>query len=84
MKAIASEYATAPISEPERALLDYAVKLTRKPWDCSEGDIAALRQTGWSDSAILDLNLVVAYFNFVNRIAEGLGVQLEASGIATR
>ena len=84
MKAIVSGYAAAPISEPERALLDYAVKLTREPSDCSEGDIAALRQTGWSDSAILDLNLVVAYFNFVNRIAEGLGVQLEPSGIATR
>ena len=84
MKAIASEYVAAPISEPERALLDYAVKLTREPSDCSEADIAALRQTGWSDRAILDLNLVVAYFNFVNRIAEGLGVQLEPSGIATR
>jgi len=65
-------------------LLDYAVKLTREPSDCSEADIAALRQFGWSDRAILDLNLVVAYFNFVNRIAEGLGVHLEPSGIATR
>lgn len=77
-------YATAPISETERALLDFAVKLTREPWACSEADIGALRQIGWSDLAILDLNLVVAYFNFVNRIAEGLGVQLEPTGMATR
>lgn len=72
-----SDYTKAPISEGERALLDFAAKLTREPWACAEADIARLRQAGWSDRAILDLNLVVAYFAFVNRIAEGLGVELE-------
>jgi alkylhydroperoxidase family enzyme len=42
-----------------------------------ETDIARLRKAGWSDRAILDLTLVVGYFAFVNRIADGLGVQLE-------
>jgi alkylhydroperoxidase family enzyme len=55
------------------------VKLTVEPWACGETDIARLRKAGWSDRAILDLTLVVAYFAFVNRIADGLGVQLEPS-----
>jgi alkylhydroperoxidase family enzyme len=58
-------------------LLDFAVKLTRKPSSCTDEDINVLRKAGWSDSAILDATLVVSYFNFVNRIAEGLGVSLE-------
>jgi len=42
-----------------------------------EGDLEALRAAGWDDRAIVDLTLVVAYYNFVNRIASGLGVELE-------
>lgn len=59
-------------------MLDYAVKLTREPWEMKETDIQTLRETGWSDSAILDLNLVSSYYAFVNRLADGLGVRLEA------
>jgi alkylhydroperoxidase family enzyme len=40
-------------------------------------DVARLREAGWNDTAILDLNLVVSYFAFVNRLADGLGVGLE-------
>ena len=43
----------------------------------TKADVARLREAGWSDSAILDLTLVVGYFAFVNRIADGLGVTLE-------
>ncbi len=75
--AIVKDYKTAPVSEAERSLLDFAVKLTREPWACIETDIALLRKAGWSDRAILDLTLVVSYFAFVNRIADGLGVSLE-------
>lgn len=71
------DYRRAPISDAERALLDHAVKLTREPWACTEADVERLRCAGWSDRAILDLTLVVGYFAFVNRIADGLGVQLE-------
>jgi uncharacterized peroxidase-related enzyme len=77
MEAMVKDYTTAPIPPAERALLDYAVKLTREPWTITAEDIAALRAAGWSDSAILDLNLVASYFAFVNRIADGLGVPLE-------
>ncbi len=57
--------------------MDYAVRLTREPWTITAEDIATLRAAGWSDFAILDLNLVASYFAFVNRLADGLGVPLE-------
>lgn len=58
-------------------MLAYAAKLTRAPWDMAEGDIARLRDCGFSDRAILDIAQVVAYYAYVNRIANGLGVSLE-------
>ena len=59
-------------------MLDYAAKLTREPWTMTASDVGELRSLGWRDTAILDLNLVVAYYAFVNRVADGLGVKLEA------
>ncbi len=58
-------------------MLDYAAKLTREPWATQEEDVAALREAGFEDAAILDINQVAAYFAFVNRLADGLGVELE-------
>jgi uncharacterized peroxidase-related enzyme len=58
-------------------MLDYAVKLTRTPWEMVEEDVAALRRAGFSDAAILDVNQVTAYYAFVNRLADGLGIGLE-------
>ncbi len=59
-------------------MLDYSRKLTLTPYAMEPGDIALLREAGLSDSAILDLNLTVGYFAFVNRLADGLGVELES------
>lgn len=56
-------------------MLDYAVKLTLNPSSVSESDIMELKRCGFSDENILDINLIVSYFNFVNRIALGLGVE---------
>ncbi len=67
----------APVPARERALLRYAVRLTREPASVTRADLDAVRAEGWDDRAILDLNHVVAYFNYVNRIADGLGVRLE-------
>ena len=78
VEALIRDYTSAPIGPAERALLDYAVKLTREPWAMTPGDIGKLRRAGWSDAAILDLNLVASYYAFVNRVADGLGVELEA------
>ncbi len=58
-------------------MLDYSVKLTREPWAMVEADVEGLRAAGWSDAAILDINQVTGYYAFVNRLAEGLGVELE-------
>ncbi len=74
---VISDYTRVVISPAERALLDFAVKLTVEPWAMEEANIPRLRAAGWSDRAILDLSLVVAYFAFVNRLAQGLGVQVE-------
>jgi len=61
-----------------RALAQYAIKLTRAPGEMVESDLAPLRASGLTDRDIVDLNQVVAYFNYVNRVADGLGVELEA------
>ena len=60
-----------------RAFVNYALKLTRTPNDMAETDLVALRNAGLIDEGIHDLVAVVAYFNFVNRMALGLGVELE-------
>ena len=58
-------------------MLQYAEKLTREPANLTEEDVLSLRKTGFTDRDIFDVNQVVAYFNYVNRIADGLGVELE-------
>jgi uncharacterized protein YciW len=58
-------------------MLDYAVKLTVEPWNMVELDVEALRQAGFTDRDILDINQVTAYYAYVNRTADGLGVGLE-------
>lgn len=58
-------------------MLEYAVKLTREPAAIARADIEALRHAGFSDAAILDICQVTAYYAFVNRLADGLGVELE-------
>lgn len=58
-------------------MLDFVVKLTRTPGEMKPSDLEALRQQGLSELAILDIVQVAAYFNYINRIADGLGVDLE-------
>jgi uncharacterized peroxidase-related enzyme len=70
----------ATLSPKESAVLDYALKLTRTPHAVTAADVEALRRHGLDDRAIHDLCVVVAYFAFVNRIADGLGVELEPTG----
>ena len=72
-----SDYRTAELLTADRAMLDYAILLTREPGRVGEEDVARLRASGFSDRAILDINLVTGYYAFVNRLADGLGVPLE-------
>jgi uncharacterized peroxidase-related enzyme len=71
------DWRAAPVTERERALLAYAEKLTATPAEMGRSDLEPLRAAGLEDRDILDLAQVVAYFNYVNRIADGLGVELE-------
>lgn len=61
----------------DRGLCDHALKLTRDPSAVTQADVEHLRNLGLSDRAISDATQVIAYFNYINRIADGLGVDLE-------
>jgi uncharacterized peroxidase-related enzyme len=77
VEGLKEDYQKVPLDNKERVTLDYAVKLTTNPHSVTDEDVKLLREVGCSDSEILDICQVTSYFNFVNRMAEGLGVQLE-------
>jgi len=77
VKALQSDYRTAPISEQDRAMLDYVVKLTKDATKCSPEDHARLRAAGFDDRGILQITLIASWFNYINRTADALGVGRE-------
>lgn len=77
MDALAASPQGAPLPDRTRALVTYALKLTCEPARMVEADLAPLRAAGLSDRGIHDTAAIVGYFNFVNRVAEGLGIALE-------
>ena len=83
LTALNTDYTTAVLAPADRAMLDYAVKLTRTPSAITAADVDALRRVAFDDRAIHDLCAITAYFAFVNRIADGLGVELEGDEAAT-
>lgn len=74
---VVRDYVEADLTDRERAICDYAIKLTLAPWDMEQGDLAPMRTSGLTDRDILDVNLITCYFAYVNRLADGLGVGLE-------
>ncbi len=58
-------------------MVTFAVKLTKTPAAMTDADVDALREAGFSDRDILDIVEVVGYYNYANRIADGLGIELE-------
>jgi uncharacterized peroxidase-related enzyme len=68
---------TADVPEKDIALMEFVDRLTRKPSAMSANDVAGLREAGFRDHEILDIVQVAAYHNFANRLAQGLGVELE-------
>jgi uncharacterized peroxidase-related enzyme len=70
---LATGYKYAQLEDRDRAMLDFAVKLTEESHRCGDDDVDALRDAGWTDEEIMDIAQVSAMFNFTNRLASGLG-----------
>ena len=77
MEKIVSDYRSAGLDERRLAMLSYADKLTRHPNAMMKGDVEDLRGVGFTDEDILAIAEITSYYAFVNRIADGLGVELE-------
>jgi alkylhydroperoxidase family enzyme len=65
------------LKPPDRAIAEYTLRLTRVPWEITREDTERLRDEGFDDRAIHDICTTAAYFAFVNRVSDGLGVDLE-------
>lgn len=74
-----ADWRQAALREADLAMLAYVEKLTLRPWELVEADVIVLREVGFDDGAILDINQVTGYYAFVNRLADGLGVELESA-----
>jgi uncharacterized peroxidase-related enzyme len=77
VEALERDYTTAPISSQERVMLDHVVKLTKDATKVSKDDIDGLRAAGFEDKAVLQITLIASWFNYINRVADALGVGRE-------
>jgi uncharacterized peroxidase-related enzyme len=77
VEALKKDYTTAPITGQERVMLDYVVKLTRDATKIWKDDHERLRAAGFDDKAILQITLIASWFNYINRVADALGVGRE-------
>jgi uncharacterized peroxidase-related enzyme len=68
------DHTQAELSAQDRAMLDFAVKLTERPARMSPDDLDALRAAGFDDVGILQITMIASFFNYINRIADALGV----------
>ena len=74
MAALEDDYRNAPISEQEKVMLDYVVQITRDATRISPADHERLRAVGFDDKGILQITLIASWFNYINRVADALGV----------
>jgi len=74
VKALQEDYANAPISEQDRVMLDYVVQVTKDATRISPKDHDGLRSVGFDDKGILQITLIASWFNYINRVADALGV----------
>ena len=77
VEALEKDYTTAPITAPERVMLDFVVKLTRDATKVWKDDHERLRAAGFDDRAILQITLIASWLNYINRVADALGVGRE-------
>jgi alkylhydroperoxidase family enzyme len=74
VRRIQEDYTTAPLTTADRLMLDYVVQLTRDATRISSDNHEALRAAGFDDRAILQMTLIASWFNYINRVADALGV----------
>jgi uncharacterized peroxidase-related enzyme len=77
VEALERDYTTAPITPAERVMLDYVVKITKDATKVWKDDHERLRTVGFDDKAILQITLIASWFNYINRVADALGVGRE-------
>ncbi len=77
VEALEKDYTTAPLSAEERVMVDYVVKLTKDATKVWKDDHERLRAAGFDDRAILQITLIASWFNYINRVADALGVGRE-------
>jgi uncharacterized peroxidase-related enzyme len=74
VEALQADYRTAPITEQERVMLEYVEQLTKDATRLSQKDHERLRAVGFDDRGILQITLIASWFNYINRVADALGV----------
>ena len=72
--ALQKDFRTAPITAQDKAMLEYVVKLTRDATQCGRADHGHLHAAGFDDRGILQITLIASWFNYINRVADALGV----------
>ncbi len=77
VEAVRRDYTTAPLCDADRAMLDYAVRLTKDATAITRDDHEQLRKVGFDDTGILQITLIASWFNYINRVADALGVGRE-------
>jgi uncharacterized peroxidase-related enzyme len=75
--AIARDFRSAPISEQDLAMLEYVEQITKDATRISPADHARLRAVGFDDRGIVQITLIASWFNYINRVADALGVGRE-------
>ncbi|HEV3469096.1 MAG TPA: hypothetical protein VG148_07225 [Pyrinomonadaceae bacterium] len=80
MEALREDYRTAPLSERDRAMLDYVAELTRDATRVTPRHHERLRAVGFDDRGILQITLIASWFNYINRVADALGVGRDDPG----
>ena len=77
MKELQEDFRTADISDQDRVMLDYVARITKDATDISQQDHERLRASGFDDQGILQITLIASWFNYINRVADALGVGRE-------
>lgn len=77
MDGLSRDFRQVELAPADRAMLDFTAKLTTEPQRMEQADVETLRAHGFDDRSIHDIVVVAAYYAFVNRVADGLGVELE-------